>query len=170
MPTIRRLWLTVITTSLILSYGLSVSAQEHEVSSMTCVISGKASSTFWFQRQGTVREGWSGKDPYDAYGKTKAYPRFDVQVPVDREWFTEMLFSKLDSPNPVVRPIFADRAGIEAQTVVLDRRPDILVIMFRWGTTWHSVVINFKVRKAAISGVASDTVGVSGSVWTADCK
>ena len=74
------------------------------------------------------------------------------------------------SPNPVVRPIFADRAGIEAQTVVLDRRPDILVIMFRWGTTWHSVVINFKVRKAAISGVASDTVGVSGSVWTADCK
>jgi hypothetical protein len=164
----RLLWSAAVAAALCHSTVRPLTAIEDEVfSTMNCTISGAASSTFWFGRPGLVQPRWSGKDPYR---EQTAYPHFEIQVPVSRAWFTELLFSKLDSPTPVVRPLFAERSGVEAKATVLERQPSVIVLLFRWASTWHSVVINFNVRKATIAGVGSDSVGVGGSIRTADCK
>jgi hypothetical protein len=102
---------SVIAALSLLTSAATASAQD-EVSSISCVVSGKASSTFWFPRPAFAPESWSGKDPYIDNPNKKPYPHFDVEVPVGRGWFIEFLFSKLDQPNPIVRPVFADRAGV----------------------------------------------------------
>jgi len=145
-----------------------------------CTVNAKASRGF------AEDIGWYGPHPErddvrDSWEQPDASKPFQVNVmPSEVIFFSQYIFSQLDTEHPHVRAIFnpdltppdgEPRRGYEREATVIRRTP--FAIFFFWEgapVTIYSVVLHLDSLKAAIGGTSSGalvTIGVSGI--TADC-
>jgi hypothetical protein len=149
---------------LVTAFG-SPSQADSPPSTMYCSVLGRSISGFFF------REGvWSGEDPFQQ--KSARLPRFKVQEPPKGWAVSAWMFSRLDTQQPIVRPVYGERAGAEAIATVLGRDSEVIFLTWPWALErqWQLAVVNFKVRRATIGTVESGVTAVGVESAIAECK